>query len=303
MTHKPLPTLVWIAFVAICLVWGTTYLGVKIAVEYFPPFFFSAFRHGSAGIVFLLLYLTQSRQKPSWADVKYASIAGIFMITGGNALLSWAMKFLSSGFAGILSTTAPVFITLMSIYAFPNFKITWKITVGLVIACVGIALLSKPDAGIELTFDFWLGLVLAIVANVFWGIGSIYMKKKPVEQHPFLKTGIQMIPASVINLVISFIFEPRPNFAAIDARGWEAILYLIFVGSLIGYLSFVYLTKYMTPARLSIHIYVNTVVAVLVGWAFGGEHLTVVTWIALAIVMGGVVLVNNEYARMANNDN
>lgn len=269
-------------------------------MEYFPPFFFSAFRHGAAGVIFLLLYLTQSRQKPSWADVKHASIAGIFMITGGNALLSWAVKYISSGLAGILSATAPVFITLMSIYAFPNFKITWKITLGLLIAFVGIALLSKPDEGIQLTFDFWIGFILAIIANVFWSLGSVYMKKKPVEQHPFLKTGIQMIPASVINIVISFIFEPSPEFSRIDARGWEAIAYLIFIGSLIGYLSFVYLTKYMTPARLSIHIYVNTVVAVLVGWALGGEHLTVITWLALAIIMGGVFIVNNEYARMAN---
>jgi drug/metabolite transporter (DMT)-like permease len=140
---------------------------------------------------------------------------------------------------------------------------------------------------------------LAIIANMFWGMGSIYMKKNAVEQHPFLKTGIQMIPASIINIIISLIFEPKPNFAQIDARGWYAIIYLIFVGSLVGYLSFVYLTKFMAPARLSIHIYVNTVVAVLLGWALGGDHLTIMTWVALAIILAGVVIVNNEYARMA----
>lgn len=300
MTNKTLPALVWVAFVAVCIVWGTTYFGIKVAMEYFPPFFFSAFRHGAAGIIFLLLYLTQSRQKPSWSDIKHASIAGIFMITGGNALLSWAEKYISSGLAGILSATAPIFITLMSIYVFPNFKVTRKITVGLLIAFVGIALLSKPEDGIQLTFEFWMGFGLAIIANMFWGMGSIYMKKHAVEQHPFLKTGIQMIPASVINIVISLIFEPKPNFAQIDTRGWLAIVYLIFIGSLIGYLSFVYLTKFMAPARLSIHIYVNTVVAVLIGWAFGGDHLSLMTWVALAIIMGGVVIVNNEYARMAN---
>ena len=208
------------------------------------------------------------------------------------------MKYISSGLAGILSATAPIFITLMSIYAFPNFKITWKITLGLLIAFVGIALLSKPEDGIELTTEFWMGLWLAIVANVFWGMGSIYMKKYPVEQHPFLKTGIQMIPASLINITISFIFEPQPDFSKIDARGWGDIAYLILIGSLIGYLSFVYLIKYMAPARLSIHIYVNTVVAVLVGWALGGEHLNLTTWVALTIIMGGVFIVNNEYAQM-----
>ena len=225
-------------------------------------------------------------------------MAGIFMITGGNAILNWAVKYISSGLAGILSATAPIFITLMSIYVFPNFKITWKITLGLLIAFVGIALLSKPDDGIQLTTEFWVGFSLAIVANVFWGMGSIYMKIYPVERHPFLKTSIQMIPASAINLVISFIFEPQPDFSKIDARGWGYIAYLILIGSLVGYLSFVYLVKYMTPARLSLHIYVNVVVAVLVGWLLGGEHLTLMTWVALTIIMGGVYIVNKEYALM-----
>jgi drug/metabolite transporter (DMT)-like permease len=229
-------------------------------------------------------------------------MAGVFMITGGNALMSWAVKYIPSGLAGILSATAPVFITLLSVYAFPNFRITRKITLGLLIAFVGIALLSKPDAGIELTREFWLGFSLTILANVFWGMGSVYMKSRPVEQHPFLRTGLQMLPASVLNLAISYAFEPAPSFAQIDGRGWFAIFYLIIVGSLIGYLSFVYLTKYMSPARLSIHIYVNTVVAVLVGWAIGGEHLTALTWVALAVIMGGVLIVNNEYARMASKE-
>ncbi len=298
MSIKGFPTLVWVAFSAICIVWGTTYFGTKVAMDYFPPFFFSALRFGVAGVIFLLLYLTQSRQKPTWADIKNGSIAGFFMITGGNALLGWAVKYIPSGLAGIMSATAPIFITLMSIYAFPNFKITWKISLGLLIAFVGMALLSKPDDGITLTTEFWMGLWLTVVANVFWGFGSIYMKKYPVEQHPFLKTGIQMIPASLINLTISFIFETQPHFSQIDTRGWTAVVYLIVIGSLVGYLSYVYVIKYMAPARLSIHIYVNIIVAVLLGWAFGGEHLSPITWVALTIIMIGVFVVNNEYARM-----
>ncbi len=268
-------------------------------MDYFPPFFCSAFRHGAAGLIFLILYLTQSREKPSWTDVKHASIAGFFMITGGNAILCWGIKYISSGLAGILSAITPIIITLMSIYAFPNFKITWKISLGLFIAFIGIALMSKPEEGLQLTPEFIGGFLLVIVANVFWGLGSVYMKKHPVEQHPFLKTALQMLPASLVNLFIGFVFEPTPIFSQIDIKGWEALAYLVLVGSLIGYLSFVYLIKFMSPARLSIHIYINTVVAVLVGWAFGGEHLTLLTWVALGIIVAGVFVVNSEYARMA----
>ena len=299
MSNKKLPLVVWLAFATLCIVWGTTYFGIKITMEYFPPFFFSGVRHFVAGLIFLFIYLIiGERKRPTWKDFRYASWTGVFMITGGNALLSWSEKYISSGLAGILSAAAPLYITFMSLYFFKGFRLTGRILLGLFISIFGIALLSKPDAGVELTPLFWFGFALTLTANIFWGIGSIYMKRHVVEQHVFLKTAMQMIPASLVNLSISFIFEPLPNLAAVPSRGWWAVAYLIGVGSLIGYLTFVFCNKYMAPARLSIHVYVNTVVAVLVGWLFGGEALTWWTWFSMSIVLAGVILVNSEYARM-----
>lgn len=225
-------------------------------------------------------------------------MAGIFMICGGNALLSVAVVYIPSGLAGILSSVAPLYITLMSIAVFKGFRITWLIVLGLIISIGGIYLLSKPEDGGAPSPAFWTGFWLVLLANFFWGIGSIYMRKYPVEQHIYLKTAMQMIPASIINMTVSVFFETPPKFSTVPANAWWATAYLIFIGSLIGYTSFVYLSKYMVPARLSIHIYVNTVVAVLVGWLFGGDHLTGLTWVALCIILAGVVLVNNEYAKM-----
>jgi drug/metabolite transporter (DMT)-like permease len=191
-----------------------------------------------------------------------------------------------------------LYITLMSIAVFKGFRITWLIVLGLIISIGGIYLLSKPEGGLSPTPAFWTGFWLVLLANFFWGIGSIYMKKYPVEQHIYLKTSLQMIPASIINMVVSLGIETPPDLATIPADAWWAAAYLIGIGSLIGYTSFVYLTKYMVPARLSIHIYVNTVVAVLVGWLFGGDHLTGMTWVAMGIILAGVIIVNNEYAKM-----
>lgn len=303
MSDTRLPNFVWFIFAVLCIVWGTTYFGVKVAVQYFPPLWFSAFRHFCAGAIFLVIYFIQSRELPSKTDIWRAGVAGFFMICGGNALLSWAVVYISSGLAGILSSVAPLYITLMSIAIFKGFRITWLIVLGLIISIGGIYLLSKPEDGLTPSPEFWRGFWLTLLANLFWGIGSIYMKKYPVEQHVYLKTAMQMIPASILNMGVSLLCETPPNLAEIPAEGWWASAYLIGIGSLIGYTSFVYLTKYMIPARLSIHIYVNTVVAVLVGWLFGGDHLTGMTWLALVIILAGVILVNNEYAKMnrANN--
>jgi drug/metabolite transporter (DMT)-like permease len=298
MNNTRLPNFVWFVFVVLCIVWGTTYFGVKVAVQYFPPLWFSAFRHFCAGAIFLILYFAKFRELPSKTDIWRAGVAGFFMISGGNALLSFAVVYIPSGLAGILSAVAPLYITLMSIAVFKGFRITWLIVLGLIISIGGIYLLSKPEGGLSPTPAFWTGFWLCLLANFFWGIGSIFMKKYPVEQHIYLKTALQMIPASIINMVVSLGFETPPDLATIPANAWWAAAYLIGIGSLIGYTSFVYLTKYMVPARLSIHIYVNTVVAVLVGWLFGGDHLTGMTWMAMGIILAGVVIVNNEYAKM-----
>jgi drug/metabolite transporter (DMT)-like permease len=298
MNNTRLPNFVWFVFVVLCIVWGTTYFGVKVAVQYFPPLWFSAFRHFCAGAIFLILYFAKFRELPSKTDIWRAGVAGFFMISGGNALLSFAVVYIPSGLAGILSAVAPLYITLMSIAVFKGFRITWLIVLGLIISIGGIYLLSKPEDGLSPTPAFWTGFWLCLLANFFWGIGSIFMRKYPVEQHIYLKTALQMIPASIINMVVSLGFETPPDLATVPANAWWAAAYLIGIGSLIGYTSFVYLTKYMVPARLSIHIYVNTVVAVLVGWLFGGDHLTGMTWMAMGIILAGVVIVNNEYAKM-----
>jgi drug/metabolite transporter (DMT)-like permease len=298
MSTTRLPNMVWAIFAVLCVVWGTTYFGVKVAVQYFPPFWFSAFRHFIAGLIFLIYYFSQSRVLPSKKDIGRSAIAGIFMICGGNALLCWAETYISSGLAGILSAVAPLYITLMSIAVFKGFRITWLIVLGLIVSIGGIYLLSKPEDGLSPSPEFWKGFWLALMANFCWGIGSIYMKKYPTEGHVYLKTAMQMIPAALINWVVSLFFETTPNLSTIPAEAWWATAYLIGIGSLVGYTSFVYLIKYMAPARLSIHIYVNTVVAVLVGWLFGGDHMTNLTWGALTVILVGVIIVNNEYAKM-----
>jgi drug/metabolite transporter (DMT)-like permease len=295
---KNLPLSAWIAFITLCIVWGTTYLGIKIGVEYLPPFFFSSFRHLCAGLIFLTPFLLRGVKMPK-QDCINAAIAGICMITGGNAMLSWAEKYISSGFAGILSALAPLFITVLSILVFKGFRITWVIILGMLISIGGISILSKPDAR-DLQGDyFWLGIGLTTVANISWSVGSVFMKKYPAKLSVYHRTGIQMTSGGLVNLIISFFTEQTPDLTVLPTRFWLAFAYLVLFGSLIGYMSFVYVLEYMPPARASIHVYINTVIAVIVGWLFGGEHLTWLMFGAMLIVLIGVIMVNREYSKMA----
>jgi drug/metabolite transporter (DMT)-like permease len=295
---KKLSNLVWTAFLFICIVWGTTYLGVKVAVKYFPPFFLSGIRYSVSGAILLGWYFLRGGHLPTWSDVQKGLITGLLIIMGGNAILAWGIQFMPSGFSSIISVTSPIFITFISIYTFEGFRITPKILLGLLFCVAGIILLSsREDYEVRSTDLFWWGLGATLFANVTWSLGSVFMKKYPIEQPVFLKTGLQMLPGGLLNIAIGLTFE-RDVIFPIPTEGWFAVAYLTFVGSLLAFMAFVYLNKHMEPARLSIYSYVNTVVAVLVGWFFG-EHLDIWMWVGIAIVLGGVWLVNKEYAVMS----
>ncbi len=299
MSATKLPTLVWIAFITLCIVWGTTYFGIKISIKYFPPFWFSGFRHLLAGGIFLLISVIKGYAFPSWRDVGRLFILGAFMVIGGNALISWAEIYISSGLAGILSAVAPLFVTFLSIIFFEGFRITWAIMGGLVLSIIGMLMLTNPADAFEVKDGFYLGIGLLCLANLNWALGSVFMKKFNIQGHVFMRTGVQMTTAGLFNLIVGTLFEPKVDFAAVPTEGWLAVIYLITIGSLVGYTCFVYLLEYMTPARLSIHVYINTVVAVLVGWLFADETITWTTLIAMTVVLIGVIIVNNAYAKMA----
>ena len=159
-------------------------------------------------------------------------------------------------------------------------------------------LLSKPEENLAITEGFTLGIVLTFIANLSWAFGSVFMKKFAVEAPVFMKTGVQMVTAGSVNLLIGSLFE-KVDISSVPTEGWLSVVYLIVVGTLIGYTCFVYLLDYISPARLSIHVYVNTIVAVLLGWLLANEHLTWLMFGAMIVILVGVIIVNNEYSKMA----
>jgi drug/metabolite transporter (DMT)-like permease len=293
--------LVWGAFIAISVVWGTTYLGIKVAIEYFPPFLLSGLRHLIGGVIFLLFFGRQLKQLPDATTMGRLALNGCLLMVGANSLVCWAELHISSGLAGILCALSPLYITLMSLVAFRGFRLTWQILLGLMISIVGVVAIAYPNLNADeaTAHDFKFGIVLLTVANLCWGLGTISMKKYPVKVPLFAGVGLQMLIAGLVNLVISTCFEQRIALSEVPLKGWEALGYLIVVGSFIGYICYGYVLQHMAVGRVSLHTYINTVVSVLVGWLLLNEPLTAWTMGAMAVILSGVVIVNRAYARMA----
>ena len=288
-----------LAFLMLCLVWGTTYLGIKVAVDqHIPPFFLSAVRHLAAGVVFLSVSLLRGKKLPDGKGMFRLAVIGFLMIVGGNGLVCWAEQYISSGLTAVICSLSPVFITVLSLFAFQNFSISRMIVAGLLTSIFGIVCIFHKSISFQVSFNSVAGVVLLVLANLSWALGSIFMKKNQVHTDLFLAIGLQMIFGGLMNGLISAGMEDISLIEQISTAGWWAMLYLIVVGSLIGYGCYIYVLWQYTPSRISLHTYINTIIAVFVGWVLGGEHIDQYIFVGTFFVLAGVILVNHEYTRM-----
>jgi drug/metabolite transporter (DMT)-like permease len=290
-----------LAFTLLCIVWGTTYLGIRVALdEKIPPFLLSGIRHVIAGAIFMIYCLAKGHKIPSKEVLFKIGIIGILMIIGGNALVCWAEQFIPSGLTAVICSLSPMFITLMSLFAFKNFAINAQIILGLLLGLCGVICIFYESISLQFTDNTLMGMVFLIAANLSWGLGSIFMKKNQLDVNIFLSLGIQMLFAGSLNCLISLGFEDVSVMKEVSVKGWYAISYLIVMGSLIGYGSYAYVLSFYSPSRISIHTYVNTVIAVFVGWLIGGERMDKFVFLGTLFVLIGVLLVNQAYAKMSS---
>jgi drug/metabolite transporter (DMT)-like permease len=287
-------------FATIYLVWGSTYLGIKVAVETLPPFLMAGARFLLAGTL-LAGYIAVTRgfraTPRQWFD---NSLIGALLLLGGNGLVSWAEQRIPSGIATLIVSLGPLFIVLLdwAVHAFGSDKTQgtkpgWATFAGLGLGICGLALLVGPSLGQGTSqLDPWRvgGLVLACFS---WSAGSIYTRyaRKPAE--PFTASAMQMLAGSGWLFLASLLLgEPRHfALAAVSARSVFAWAYLVVAGSLIGFTTFVWLMKHSTPARVSTYAYVNPIVAVFLGWQIAHEPVGPRMFAAAIIIIAGVAII------------
>lgn len=285
----------YLALAVVCIAWGTTYLALRIGVLEFPPFLFSALRQTLAGILLIGgLMLFAKIKLPEKSVLINQAIGGFFMITLGNGLVGWAEVHVPSGVAAIICSMVPIWVILINLVIAKDEKPTFPIIMGLAIGLSGIILIFGENlAGFAASGYIW-GVVFIIVANLGWAGGSIWMKRKNQTTDPFLNAGLQMFFGGIFLLPFSLAFDDLHTIQ------WSnnviySLLYLIVIGSVAAYGSYVYAIKKLPLTIVTLYAYINPIVAVILGWAVLGEILNLRVGVAIGVTLVGIYIVNRGY--------
>ncbi|HVL87538.1 MAG TPA: EamA family transporter [Candidatus Thermoplasmatota archaeon] len=294
MTSPPVRSLhVALGFAAIYLIWGSTYLAIRFAIETIPGFLMAGARWLAAGLLLAaLLWATGRLARPTRAELAGASLVGALLIVGGNGVVVWAQQFVPSGLAALLVAIAPLWMVLLEWARPRGVAPTLPVAVGLSFGFAGSALLVTGE-GLDLSAASSVGALAVVAATMFWAVGTVASKVVPAPASPFAASTIQMLAGGGILVLAG---TATGEWSAVDlegvsARSWAAFLFLVFFGSIVALSAYVWLLRHAPVAKVATYAYVNPVVAVLLGWALAGEVLSARTLAAAAIVLVGVAIV------------
>ncbi len=278
-----------LAFASLYVIWGSTYLAIKVAIETMPPFLMASSRFLVAGMLLYGFARWRGLGRPTLSQWKNAAIVGAFLIAGGNGIVTFAEQWIDSNMAALIIASNPLFMTLLGWIGGVQRKPGWVGIGSLALGLCGVSVLvfSKGEATQAGSFR---GYLLVLFAVVSWTVGCIYAKRNPVQINSWLNSGMQMICGSAICLFAALALGEKVavDLGEISVRSWIAFGYLIVFGSITGYTSYVFLLRYCAPTTVSSHAYINPVVAVVLGWLILGERLNYWGWIGSGLILVAV---------------
>jgi len=283
-----------LAFLAVYLCWGMTYLAMRIAVQDIPPHLMSGARFLVAGLV-LYLWIRRRDPRPTVIQWRAAAMVGAFLLLGGNSTVAWAEQQVPSGLAAVLIAVAPIWMVGFE-WARGGPRPGKRVTAGLILGLAGVALLVSPK-GDSTTQVNPIGAVMLVLASASWAWGSVVSKSAPLPKSPFLATSMEMIAGGVLLLLTALAAGQFAHFrpTQVSADAVLAWLFLVVFGSLVGFTAYIWLLGVTSIAKAGTYAYVNPIVAVFLGWAVLDEPVTGRTLIAALVVLVGVALVNIEW--------
>lgn len=294
-------TKLWIALISLYIVWGSTYLAIRFAVETIPPFFHASLRFLISGAILFIWRRAAGDAKPTRGNWKSTAIVGTLLLLGGNGLVALAEKTVPSGIAALMVSTSPFWLVLFESLRTNGVKPTWLSILGLIIGFGGVFLLIGPAeiTGSKQAFDSF-GIILLLCAPFLWSLGSIYARGADLPKSTLMSTGMQMLTGSVSLFIVSVVTGELNGFSfgQVSMRSWEGLIYLITFGSLVGFVAYGWLLHNAPVSLFSTYAFVNPVVAVFLGWLFANEELNGRIAVASAIIIGSVILIN--YARQVS---
>jgi len=284
-----------LAFLAVYLCWGMTYLAMRIAVRDIPPHLMSGARFLVAGLVLYLWTRGRGDPKPTATQWRSAAMVGGFLLLGGNATVAWAEQQVPSGLAAVLIAVAPIWMVAFE-WARGGPRPGKRVIAGLILGLAGVALLVSPE-GDSATQVNLIGAAMLVLASASWAWGSVVSKSAPLPKSPFLATSMEMIGGGVLLLLTALAVGQVAHFrpTEVSAHAVLAWLFLVVFGSLVGFTAYIWLLGVTSIAKAGTYAYVNPIVAVFLGWAILDEPVTGRTLIAALVILVGVALVNIEW--------
>jgi drug/metabolite transporter (DMT)-like permease len=283
---------IWSALIAVYLIWGSTYLAIRYAVETTPPFLMAGARFIISGGFLYLLRRASGDPVPKLVEWRNAVIIGIFLLVGGNGGVVWAEQFVPSGLAALLVATVPLWMVLMDAFRPNGQRPSLRAASGILIGFAGVILLIGATARYENTANL-AGAAALVLASLFWAMGSLYGRSAALPPSPLLGTGMEMLSGGAALLILAYLLGEWSGFdhTTVSFRSALALIYLTVIGAG-AFVAYVWLLRVAPTPLVATYAYVNPLVAITLGYFWAHEPMTARTLFAAALILGSVVLVS-----------
>ncbi len=287
------------AFAAVYIIWGSTYLAIKFAIETVPPFLMAGIRFFTAGTILFIAVSIRGKEKIKWQYWRSAIIIGGLLLLGGNGGVVWAEQYVPSGLAALLVSTVPIWIVIITWLKPGGESPSLKLVSGIILGFAGIFFLISPYSFISGNEISPGGTVALLMATFFWSAGSVYSKTAVLPKSSLLTVSMEMLSGGVLLVIVSSIFENWDNLSlhTISAKSFLSIIYLIVFGSLVAFTAYIWLLEKAGPSRATTYAYVNPVVAVFLGWMLGGEEMNLRIIVSAVIIISAVAIIITDFSR------
>lgn len=292
-------TRVLMAFAAVYILWGSTYLFIKYAIDTIPPFMLGAGRFFIAGALLYALARWRGASPATARDWRLAGITGVLMLGMGNGAVVWSERLVPSGVVALIVSTVPIWIVLLDWLRPRGVRPRTPVFIGLGLGLVGVIILIGPGAIAGEGHVNPVGALALFVGSLGWALGSIITRGGKRSAAPLVFSSLQMTAAAVAMTVTSMVVGEPSQFSISDVtmRSFVSWIYLIIFGSIIGYTAYIYLLGAVSAAKAATYAYVNPVIAVLLGWAFANEPISLQTIVAAAVILASVALITSAQGR------
>jgi len=277
-----------IAYLVVCVFWGSTYLAIKVGVMELPPFLFAGLRFLVAGLLLFGIARALGDTLPRRSDWRTLAIVGVLLLAGGNAFVVWSEQYIASGIASIFVVTVAIWTAFFdAVIPGGTGELNWRIIAGLLLGFLGTLLLVGATPAEILAADK-RGPIALTFASASWSIGSVYAKRHPTHASPYMGAAVQMIVGGVTVALVGTALGEWASWH-LSARGVGAMAYLVVFGSIVGYSAYSYALRHAPATIVGTYAYVNPVIAVLLGWLLLREPIHARTFVAMSMILVAVV--------------